>query len=60
VRSFKVRHRDDAPLYLERLKKVALAGENVFAELLETVRHATLGQITHALMEVGGEYRKMV
>jgi isobutyryl-CoA mutase len=60
VRDFKARHQDDAPVYLERLKKVALEGGNVFGELLETVRHATLGQISRTLMEVGGEYRKMV
>jgi isobutyryl-CoA mutase len=39
---------------------VARNGGNVFEELLETVRHATLGQITGALAEVGGRYRKMV
>ncbi|MCM0084167.1 methylmalonyl-CoA mutase family protein [Geomonas sp. Red32] len=60
VKGFKERHRDEAPLYLERLKQVAREGGNVFGELMETVRHATLGQITAALTEVGGEYRKMV
>ncbi len=60
VRDFKERHREDAPVYLARLKQVALQGGNVFGELLETVRHATLGQITGALAEVGGRYRKMV
>jgi methylmalonyl-CoA mutase len=35
-------------------------GGNVFDELLETVRHATLGQITATLAEVGGHFRKMV
>ena len=60
VRGFKERHKEDAPIYLERLKKVALNDGNVFGELLETVRHATLGQISRTLMEVGGEYRKMV
>jgi isobutyryl-CoA mutase len=60
VRDFKERHREDAPLYLARLKQVALQGGNVFGELLETVRHATLGQITATLAEVGGRYRKMV
>ena len=54
VRDFKKRHSEDAPLYLERLKKVALEDGNIFGELLETVRHATLGQISRALMEVGG------
>jgi methylmalonyl-CoA mutase len=43
---------------LARLKAVARGGGNLFAELLETVRHASLGQITHALYEVGGRYRR--
>ncbi len=60
VRDFKARHREDAPASLARLKKTALEGKNVFGELLETVRHATLGQITRTLAEVGGKYRKMV
>lgn len=60
VRDFKQRHRDDAPRCLERLKQVALEEGNVFGELLETVRHATLGQITATLAEVGGLFRKMV
>jgi methylmalonyl-CoA mutase len=44
----------DGLVYLARLKQVALNGGNVFGELLETVRHATLGQITRTLAEVGG------
>lgn len=60
VRDFKERHREDAPVYLARLKEVALREGNVFGELLETVRHASLGQITRTLAEVGGRYRKMV
>jgi len=60
VRDFKKRHSEDAPVYLERLRQVALQGGNVFGELLETVRHATLGQISKTLSGVGGEYRKMV
>ena len=60
VRDFKERHRDDAPVYLARLKQVALEDGNVFGELLETVRHATLGQISRTLVDVGGSYRKMV
>jgi methylmalonyl-CoA mutase len=60
VRDFRARHREDAQLYLARLKEVALQGGNVFGELLETVRHATLGEITRVLAEVGGRYRKMV
>lgn len=60
VRDFRLRHREDAPMYLARLRQMALAGGNVFGELLETVRHATLGEITSTLAEVGGRYRKMV
>jgi methylmalonyl-CoA mutase len=60
LRDFRERHREDAPVYLARLKEVARSGGNVFGELMETVRHATLGEITGALAEVGGRYRKMV
>ncbi len=60
VRDFKKRHAADAPVSLAALKQVAREEKNVFGELLDTVRHATLGQITRTLMEVGGEYRKMV
>ena len=43
---------------LERLKKVATDNGNLFAELMETVRYCSLGQITHSLYEVGGQYRR--
>jgi methylmalonyl-CoA mutase len=43
---------------LERLQKVALDGGNIFAELMQTVRLASLGQVTHALYQVGGRYRR--
>ena len=43
---------------LERLKQVAASGGNIFSELMETVRVSTLGEITHALYEVGGKYRR--
>ncbi|MFH1675855.1 MAG: methylmalonyl-CoA mutase family protein, partial [bacterium] len=46
------------PEALERLKKVALDGGNIFAELMHTVRHASLGVITRTLYEVGGQYRR--
>ena len=58
VRRFQEKHADAAPEALERLKQVALAGGNIFGELMNTVQVATLGQITHALYEVGGEYRR--
>jgi methylmalonyl-CoA mutase len=43
---------------LERLKEVAVSEGNLFSELMETVKHCSLGQITHALYEVGGQYRR--
>jgi isobutyryl-CoA mutase len=43
---------------LERLQKVASAGGNVFAELMESVKVCSLGQITRALYQVGGQYRR--
>ena len=55
---FKKRNEKEAMAALERLQKVALAGENIFAELMNTVRVCSLGQITQALFEVGGQYRR--
>ncbi len=55
---FKKRHEKEAPAALERLQKVALAGENIFAELMNAVRVCSLGQITQALYDVGGQYRR--
>ncbi|MCK5204071.1 MAG: methylmalonyl-CoA mutase family protein [Desulfobacterales bacterium] len=55
---FKKRHEKEAPAALERLQKVALSGENIFAELMNAVRVCSLGQITQALYDVGGQYRR--
>ena len=43
---------------LNELKKVAINNGNLFAQLMETVKYCSLGQITHALYEVGGQYRR--
>jgi len=43
---------------LNRLKEVAVTNGNLFAELMETVKFCSLGEITHALYEVGGQYRR--
>jgi methylmalonyl-CoA mutase len=43
---------------LQRLKAVAVQNGNLFAELMETVKYCSLGQITNALYEVGGQYRR--
>lgn len=43
---------------LKRLQHVAINNGNLFAELMDTVKYCSLGQITHALYEVGGQYRR--
>ncbi|MCB0601378.1 MAG: methylmalonyl-CoA mutase family protein [Saprospiraceae bacterium] len=43
---------------LKQLRQKALEGENLFETLMETVKYCSLGQITHALYEVGGQYRR--
>ncbi|WP_455675688.1 fused isobutyryl-CoA mutase/GTPase IcmF [Pradoshia sp.] len=55
---FKKKHQQEADAALERLKESAVSGENIFEQLMDTVRVASLGQITHALYEVGGQYRR--
>jgi methylmalonyl-CoA mutase len=43
---------------LDALAHTALSGENIFEELMETVKYCSLGQITHLLYTCGGEYRR--
>lgn len=57
---FHTRNRDDAHHALTRLKQVVVDGGNVFAELMHAARVCSLGQITTAFFEVGGEYRRNV
>jgi methylmalonyl-CoA mutase len=57
---FRARHAAEAPAALARLQQVAMDGGNVFAELMEAVRVCSLGQITEAFFEVGGQYRRNV
>lgn len=58
LRAFQESHKDAASVALARLKEVAYSNGNIFAELMETVKVASLGQITGALYEVGGQYRR--
>jgi isobutyryl-CoA mutase len=58
VRAFQERHVQEAPAALQKLQDVAARGGNVFAELMECVKLCSLGQISHALYEVGGQYRR--
>jgi methylmalonyl-CoA mutase len=56
--AFKEAHAATAGEALMRLQKTALAGGNMFQELMETVHHCSLGTITQALFNVGGKYRR--
>ena len=58
LRSFQKRNEAQTGIALERLKAAAVNGENIFAELMDCVKSASLGQITTALYEVGGQYRR--
>lgn len=58
LRSFQDRNADMTAVALGRLKDTAREGGNLFAELMETVQVCSLGQITNALFEVGGQYRR--
>jgi methylmalonyl-CoA mutase len=58
VHDFQARNAQAAPDAIERLQAVAASGGNVFEELLETVRVCSLGQISRAVYEVGGQYRR--
>ncbi|SET23350.1 methylmalonyl-CoA mutase [Salinibacillus kushneri] len=58
LHQFQHQHEQKTLEALHRLKKVAADGGNIFEELMETVKYASLGQITNALYEVGGQYRR--
>jgi methylmalonyl-CoA mutase len=57
---FHARHAHEAPAALARLREVAVAGGNIFDALMSSVRVCSLGQITEAFFEVGGQYRRNV
>ncbi len=58
LRDFHARHAHEAPAMLQRLKDAAIDNRNVFEVLMDAVRCCSLGQITQALFEVGGQYRR--
>ena len=58
LRNFCARNTTRSAAMLQRLKEVAISNDNLFAELMETVKYCSLGEITHALYEVGGQYRR--
>jgi methylmalonyl-CoA mutase len=60
VREFRAAHASESEAALARLKQAAVAGDNVFAVLMDAARVCTLQQVTEAFFEVGGEYRRNV
>ena len=58
LRRFHKRHAKAAPAMIKRLKEAATGGENVFVVLMDAVQCCSLGQITEALFEAGGQYRR--
>jgi methylmalonyl-CoA mutase len=60
LRRFQAEHAEDRPAALECLRRAALEGDNLFAVLMDAVRVCSLGDITGALFEVGGRYRRNV
>ena len=58
LKAFQQRHADKSAAMLKQLQQAAIKNENLFAELMETVKYCSLGQITNALYAVGGQYRR--
>jgi methylmalonyl-CoA mutase len=58
VQNLASRSGDKGTEMLHRLQQKAVHNENIFEELMETVKYCSLGQITRALFEVGGQYRR--
>ena len=58
LEAFRERHAKDSADALARVRNAAVADENVFEQLVDAVQYCTLGEITNALFEVGGKYRR--
>ena len=58
LKTFQDRNSDLSAAALKKLQKTAIAGENIFNELMEVCKICSLGQISNALYEVGGQYRR--
>ena len=57
---FHAQHADTAPEAIARLQDAAISGGNTFDALMDAVKHCSLGQISDAFFEVGGQYRRNV
>jgi methylmalonyl-CoA mutase len=58
LNSLHLSHQDELDVQLKALKKAAVSNENVFECLMEAAKSCSLGQLTRALYEVGGQYRR--
>jgi methylmalonyl-CoA mutase len=58
VMQLKDRNADKGMAALQQLQSKAISNQNLFAELMESVKYCSLGQITNALYQVGGKYRR--
>ncbi|MDO3626622.1 methylmalonyl-CoA mutase family protein [Mucilaginibacter sp. BT774] len=58
LEAFQKRNADRTPALLKELQAKAIAGGNIFESLMEVCKYCSLGQISHALYEVGGQYRR--
>jgi methylmalonyl-CoA mutase len=58
LRSFQGQSPTESEEAIKKLKSVILSGGNIFAELMHTVRYASLGQITETMYQLGGKYRR--
>jgi isobutyryl-CoA mutase len=58
LHAFHAKHAKESPAMLARLQQAVILNHNVFEVLMEAVRVCSLGQITNALFEVGGQYRR--
>ncbi|HKJ31945.1 MAG TPA: methylmalonyl-CoA mutase family protein [Balneolales bacterium] len=58
LKAFQKRNEKESDLALDQLQNVARNGQNIFEELMETVKTCSLGQISHAMYKVGGQYRR--
>ncbi|MEE8379809.1 MAG: methylmalonyl-CoA mutase family protein, partial [Gammaproteobacteria bacterium] len=58
LRKFQERNKDQSAQALQAIREATVNNENVFTELINAVRYCSLGQITDAFFEVGGQYRR--
>ena len=55
---FQARNKEQSALWIARLREAVVKDQNVFAVMMDAVRHCSLGQISNTLYEVGGQYRR--